>query len=113
MKTLKFLFATAALLLGGLSANAQGVAPIITGCEDITIEKLHEADNFARTTETNDGDRFGAPRYWTVENFGFGDEAGIDNITGTDCLHLEIWWNASAFTDAGSASSYTSISCER
>lgn len=81
------------LLSAAMTGSAQGVAPITTGCEDITIEKLHEADNFARTPETDDGDRFGAPLYWTVENFGFGDEAGIDNITGTDCLHLENWWN--------------------
>ena len=90
MKRLLFL---SVLMAAGMTATAQGVAPITTGCEDITIEKLHEADNFARTPETDDGDRFGAPLYWTVENFGFGDEAGIDNITGTDCLHLENWWN--------------------
>ena len=99
MKKMQSLLAVATLLLGSLAANAQGVAPITTSCEDITVAKLHEADNFARTDETNDGDRFGAPKYWTVENFGFGDEAGIDNVTGTDCLHLENWWND--YTGAG------------
>lgn len=78
-----------------------GGAPIETGCEDITIEKLHEAKDFARTPETDDGDRFGAPLYWTVENFGFDDEAGIDSNPGYDCLHLEVWWNNSAFPEHG------------
>ena len=68
MKKMQSLLAVATLLLGSLAANAQGVAPITTSCEDITVAKLHEADNFARTDETNDGDRFGAPKYWTVEN---------------------------------------------
>ena len=89
------------MLLAGLSASAQGVAPIYSGCEDITIEKFHEADNFARTEETLNSGRFGAPKYWTVENFGFGDQAGIDNATGTDCLHFEIWWNGNAFAEHG------------
>ena len=93
MKNLNSLFMAVALMLGGITANAQGVAPITTGCEEITIEKLHEAENFARTPETDNGDRFGTPLYWAVENFGFGDEAGIDNVTGTNCLHLENWWN--------------------
>ncbi len=78
-----------------------GSAPIMVGCEDITVQVLHEADNFARTDDTNDGDRFGAPKYWTVENFGFGDQAGIDGIKGFDCLHLEVWWNNNAFPENG------------
>ncbi len=89
------------LLAAGLSVSAQGVAPITSGCEDITIEKLHEADNFARTDATLNSGRFGAPKYWTVENFGFGDQAGIDNATGTDCLHFEVWWNNNAFAENG------------
>ena len=78
-----------------------GGAPVGSGYEDITIKTFHEADNFARTAETDDGDRFGAPLYWTVENFGFGDQAGIDGITGYDCLHLEVWWNNNAFAENG------------
>ena len=78
-----------------------GGAPASAGCTDITIEKLHEADHFKRTAETDDGDRFGAPLYWTVENYGFGDQAGIDGITGSDCLHLEVWWNSGSFASNG------------
>ena len=78
-----------------------GGAPMESGSEDWTVKVLHEADHFARTPDTDDGDRFGTPLYWTVENFGFGDEAGIDGITGYDCLHLEVWWNNSAFADHG------------
>lgn len=79
----------------------QGGAPLATGYEDLTIEVLKEADHFARTAETDDGDRFGAPKYWTVENFGFGDQAGIDGIKGYDCLHLEVWWNGNAYPENG------------
>ena len=68
---------------------------------DITEEKLHESGPFKRTEDTANAGRFGAPEYWTVENFGFGDQAGIDNISGTDCLHLEVWWNNTAFADNG------------
>ena len=78
-----------------------GGSPIGSGYEDITVATLHEADNFARTPDTDDGDRFGAPLHWTVENFGFGDEAGIDGIKGFDCLHLEVWWNNNAFAENG------------
>ncbi len=78
-----------------------GGKPIEAGYTDITIDMLSESDHFARTDETNDADRFGAPKYWTVENFGFGDQAGIDNITGVDCLHLEVWWNSNAFPENG------------
>lgn len=78
-----------------------GGAPIESGCEDITVEIFSEADNFARTPETDDGDRFGATKYWTIENFGFGDQAGIDHNPGYDCLHLEVWWNNNAYTENG------------
>ncbi len=78
-----------------------GGAPVEANAQDITVATLSEASDFARTDETNDGDRFGAPKYWTVENFGFGDEAGLDNITGPECLHLEVWWNSSSFPENG------------
>ena len=80
--------------------NVGGV-PILAGCEDITVEKLKEADHFARTEESDNGNRFGTPKYWTVENFGFGDEQGIDGIAGYDCLHLEVWWNNNAYPENG------------
>ncbi len=84
-------------------ANGKNVggAPVATGYEDITVEVLKEADNFARTPETDNGERFGAPLYWTVENFGFDNQAGIDGIKGYDCLHLEVWWNNNAYPEHG------------
>ena len=78
-----------------------GGAPSESNSEDITTSVLGEATNFARTDETLESGRFGAPKNWIVDNFGFGNEAGIDNITGSDCLHLEVWWNSSAFADNG------------
>ena len=83
------------------TAKIQGGAPANMPYEDITVEVLKEATHFARTEATLNSGRFGAPLHWTVENFGFGDQAGLDNITGSDCLHLEVWWNANAFTDYG------------
>ena len=68
---------------------------------DLTEDILHEAGPFKRTDATKNSGRFGAPEYWIVENFGFGSEAGIDNASGTDCLHLEVWWNQNAFANAG------------
>ena len=78
-----------------------GGAPIGSSYEDITIQKLHESQNFARTEETQNAGRFGAAKYWTVENFGFDNQAGIDNNPGYDCLHLEVWWNNAAFSEHG------------
>ena len=79
----------------------QGGAPVEVGAQDITVETFSEADNFARTDETLNSGRFGAPKYWTVENYGFGSQAGLDNITGQDCLHLEVWWNNGSFAQNG------------
>ena len=78
-----------------------GGAPIGSSYEDWTIQVLHEADNFARTDETQNSGRFGHTKYWTVENFGFDEQGGIDNNPGYDCLHLEVWWNSSAFPQNG------------
>ena len=83
------------------NTRVAGGAPANVPYEDITIEILSEDSNFARTEETDDGDRFGAPLYWLVENFGFGDQAGIDGITGTNCLHLEVWYNNGQFAEYG------------
>ena len=78
-----------------------GGAPIGTNYEDKTIEVFGEAENFERTEETNNGARFGAPKKWTVENFGFGEQAGIDGYPGYDCLAIEVWWNNTAYADNG------------
>ena len=78
-----------------------GSAPIGSSYEDITVKTLKESQDFARTDETQGSGRFGATKYWTVENFGFDDQAGIDNNPGYDCLHLEVWWNNNAFADHG------------
>lgn len=78
-----------------------GGAPIGSSYEDITVKTLHESQDFARTDDTQSAGRFGAAKYWTVENFGFDNQAGIDNNPGYDCLHLEVWWNNSAFADHG------------
>lgn len=77
-----------------------GGAPIGT-YEDVTETYLHESKDFRRTADTADGDRFGAPEYWSVDNFGFGDQRGIDGLNGYDCLHLEVWWNSNAFPENG------------
>jgi alpha-L-fucosidase len=78
-----------------------GGGPIGSNYEDKTIDVLHESENFARTEDTQNAGRFGAAKYWTVENFGFDNQAGIDNNPGYDCLHLEVWWNNNAFADHG------------
>ena len=82
-------------------AYVEGGAPANVPYDDITVEVLKEATHFARTDATLNSGRFGAPLHWIVENFGFGDQAGIDNYSGSDCLHLEVWWNSNAFTDYG------------
>ena len=74
-----------------------GGTPIESGAEDLTADKLHEASNFSRTPETDNGERFSKPLYWTVENF----DNGLDNHEGPDCLHLEVWWNSSSFSANG------------
>lgn len=79
----------------------QGGTPIMTGCEDITVATLHESKDFARTEDTKDSGRFGAPLYWTVENYGFDNQAGIDADKGYDCLALEVWWNNNAYAEKG------------
>ena len=78
-----------------------GGAPLGSNYEDKTLEVFGESENFERTDDTMDSGRFGAAKKWTVENFGFGNQAGIDNNPGYDCLHLEVWWNNSAFPENG------------
>lgn len=79
----------------------QGGAPSMSGAIDITVDILKEAANFERTEETLNSGRFGAPKNWTVENFGFGNQAGIDNDPGHDCLALEVWWNSASYAQNG------------
>lgn len=79
----------------------EGGSPVEVGCEDITVKTLKESTNFERTEETQSSGRFGAAKNWIVENFGFDNQAGIDNNSGTDCLHLEVWWNSSSYTEKG------------
>lgn len=63
--------------------------------ENITIEKLNEASDFAKLQET--GTRFAKPKYWKVENFripqnnGDGIKEGLDMYTGRPSLMLGIW----------------------
>ncbi|MBR3513340.1 MAG: alpha-L-fucosidase [Bacteroidaceae bacterium] len=61
---------------------------------DLTVEKLAEADNFARTDASTT--RFGKPMHWTVENFQIpngadGTKNGLDRYSGQDALMLGIW----------------------
>ena len=83
------------------SGRNVGGAPIGSNYEDWTIKVFGEADNFERTADTQSAGRFGAAKNWTVENYGFDNQAGIDNNPGYDCLHLEVWWNNNAFADHG------------
>ena len=82
-----------AIVIGGAPANMPA--------DDLTTEILKGNKNFARTEATKNSGRFGAPLHWTVENFGFGTQGGLDNYSGSDCLALEVWWNANLFTENG------------
>ena len=79
----------------------EGGAPANVPSDDITVEILKEAKNFERTEETLSSGRFGAPKNWIVENFGFGTQAGIDNDPGHDCLALEVWGNNASYSANG------------
>ena len=83
------------------NAIVVGGAPANMPADDLTMEVLKGNKNFERTEATKNSGRFGAPKHWTVENYGFGTQAGLDNYSGTDCLHLEVWWNANLFTENG------------
>ena len=81
------------LVIGGTPANMPA--------DDLTTEILKGNKNFARTEATKNSGRFGAPLHWTVENFGFGTQGGLDNYSGSDCLALEVWYNADQFAQNG------------
>lgn len=78
-----------------------GGAPANMPADDLTQEVLKGSKNFARTEATKNSGRFGAPLHWTVENFGFGNQGGLDNYSGSDCLALEVWYNTNQFTQNG------------
>lgn len=80
--------------------NKGGLNASISKCEsNLTKDKLVEKEKFSR--ETAGSTRFGAPKYWTVENFNIpngasGTKQGIDGYTGRDCLMLGVWDDRSA-----------------
>ena len=84
-------------------ANAinEGGAPANMPSDDLTTEILKGNKNFERTEATKNSGRFGAPLHWTVESYGFGNQGGLDNYSGTDCLALEVWYNTNQFTEYG------------
>jgi alpha-L-fucosidase len=61
---------------------------------NLTTQYLVEASNFTRSAGGNS--RFGAPKYWTVENFdipngGDGTKHGLDKYSGREALMLGVW----------------------
>ena len=83
------------------SALVVGGAPANMPADDLTTEILKGNKNFARTEATKNSGRFGAPLHWTVENYGFGTQGGLDNYSGSDCLALEVWYNTAQFSQNG------------
>lgn len=81
-----------------------GGLPNEEGSENVTVEYLKEASNFARTAQTNNGLRFGAPLNWTVENFNIpqtnsdGTKQGLDKYSGSNALMLGVWNDRDANT---------------
>ena len=69
--------------------------------ENLTTQYLVEASDFTRSAGGNN--RFGAPKYWTVENFnipngGDGTKHGLDKYSGHEALMLGVWDDASKNT---------------
>ena len=65
--------------------------------ENLTTQYLVEASNFTR--EAGGNNRFGAPKYWTVENFDIpngndGTKHGLDKYSGREALMLGVWNDA-------------------
>ena len=65
--------------------------------ENLTTQYLIEASNFTR--EAGGNYRFGAPKYWTVENFDIpngndGTKHGLDKYSGREALMLGVWNDA-------------------
>ena len=64
---------------------------------NLTTQYLIEASNFTRSAGGTQ--RFGTPKYWTVENFdipngGDGTKHGLDKYTGREALMLGVWNDA-------------------
>ena len=99
----KALYAQATEAWEAYLANAivVGGAPANMPADDLTMEVLKGNKNFERTEATKNSGRFGAPLHWTVENFGFGTQGGLDNYSGSDCLALEVWYNTNQFAQNG------------
>ncbi|MCD8386992.1 MAG: DUF5013 domain-containing protein [Bacteroidales bacterium] len=101
MKKFSYFIWAAALAIGAtFAAKAFEAGNPASGGEDVTEQYLIEASNFTRTTDTQNGLRFGTPAYWTVENFHIdcgseGIKGGIDGNSGADCLYLGVWEDAS------------------
>ena len=69
--------------------------------ENLTTQYLIEASDFTRSAGGNY--RFGAPAYWTVENFDIpngndGTKHGLDKYSGNEALMLGVWNDASRNT---------------
>ncbi len=69
--------------------------------DNLTTQYLIEASNFTRSA--GGSSRFGAPAYWTVENFdipngGDGTKHGLDKYSGNEALMLGVWNDASRNT---------------
>ena len=69
--------------------------------ENLTTQYLVEASNFTR--EAGGNNRFGVPKYWTVENFDIpngndGTKHGLDKYSGREALMLGVWNDASRNT---------------
>ena len=82
--------------------------------ENLTTEYLVEASNFTRSA--GGSNRFGKPKYWTVENFnipngGDGTKQGLDKYSGREALMLGVWNDAGSNTtgDLSNARIYRKI----
>ena len=69
--------------------------------ENLTTQYFVEGSNFTRSAGGNS--RFGAPKYWTVENFNIpngddGTKQGLDKYSGNEALMLGVWNDASKNT---------------
>ena len=70
--------------------------------ENLTTRFLVEAQDFTRSA--GGSSRFGAPMYWTVENFNIpqtnsdGTKQGLDKYSGNEALMLGVWNDANSNT---------------
>ncbi len=64
--------------------------------QNVTAKYLVEARMFTRAEDDDVSKRYGAPKYWTVENYNIdkgseGAKQGIDTYTGWNSLSLGVW----------------------